>query len=391
MFEPITYGPKYHWFGYYDKMQFSPDARFVLGLEAEFEHRAPQVKDTVAVGMIDLENDNEWIELARTGAWCWQQGCMLQWIPGSANEIIFNDREGDGFVSRIINVETRAERTVSAAIYTLSPDGRSALGIDFHRTGRLRPGYGYAGTDISEGEKTPVNAGIYSIDLVDGTSERILSIDQIASTQTTHFSYIGKNVEHWLNHVLFSPDGKRFIFLHRWLDRNSDAVGNKTRMFTADPDGSELRCMTDCGMSHFIWRDAAHIHGWARLEPDGEYGQYLFDEATGSSELVGNPERLTANGHMTYLPGGEWILNDNQYERDESSHSTYTYLYHVPSDRRANLGSFTHDSRYHGEFRCDLHPRSSRDGRLVCIDSAHHQSRRISLSLSHYFRLRQRK
>jgi len=31
----ITRGPKYHWFGYYDKLQFDPTGRCVLGMEVD--------------------------------------------------------------------------------------------------------------------------------------------------------------------------------------------------------------------------------------------------------------------------------------------------------------------------------------------------------------------
>jgi hypothetical protein len=34
---PITRERGFHWFGYYDKLQFSPDNRFVLGNEVQFE------------------------------------------------------------------------------------------------------------------------------------------------------------------------------------------------------------------------------------------------------------------------------------------------------------------------------------------------------------------
>jgi hypothetical protein len=55
---------------------------------------------------------------------------------------------------------------------------------------------------------------------------------------------------HWFNHLLFSPSGHRFIFLHRW--RRSDQTGFNTRLFTADSDGKDLY-VTDPygGTSHF--------------------------------------------------------------------------------------------------------------------------------------------
>ena len=43
----------------------------------------------------------------------------------------------------------------------------------------------------------------------------------------------------------------------------------------------------------------------------------------------------------------------------------------VPTGRRVDLGAFHSPPRYAGEWRCDAHPRFSRDGNTVCIDSPH--------------------
>ena len=91
----ITRGPGFHWFGYYDKLQFSPDNRFVLSNKVSFEHRSPAAEDAIEIGMVDLHDNDKWIPLGSTRAWNWQQGCMLQWIPGTASKIIFNDRQQD--------------------------------------------------------------------------------------------------------------------------------------------------------------------------------------------------------------------------------------------------------------------------------------------------------
>ena len=46
----ITRGPKFHWFGYYDKWQFDPSSRYVLGMEVDFEHRSPKPDDEIRLG-----------------------------------------------------------------------------------------------------------------------------------------------------------------------------------------------------------------------------------------------------------------------------------------------------------------------------------------------------
>lgn len=83
----ITNGPKFHWFGYYDKWQFDPTGRYVLGCEVDFEHRSPTPNDTIRIGMVDLRDNDRWTELGSTRAWNWQQSCMPQFPTTTSSAI----------------------------------------------------------------------------------------------------------------------------------------------------------------------------------------------------------------------------------------------------------------------------------------------------------------
>ncbi len=129
----ITRGPKFHWFGYYDKDQFDSSERFVLGSEVDFERRSPTPDDVIKVGTVDLHDGDKWIELGETHAWNWQQGCMLQWVPGTESTVMWNAREGDEFVCHLRDVKTRQKRSIPHPVYALSPDGRWGIAPDFRR------------------------------------------------------------------------------------------------------------------------------------------------------------------------------------------------------------------------------------------------------------------
>jgi len=85
----ITRGPKHHWFGYYDKHEFDATNRYVLSNQVDFEHRTPTAKDPIKVGMVDTGDGDKWIELGKSDAWGWQQGCMLQWRPQHENQVLW--------------------------------------------------------------------------------------------------------------------------------------------------------------------------------------------------------------------------------------------------------------------------------------------------------------
>jgi hypothetical protein len=366
----ITTGPKFHWFGYYDKLEFGPRSRYVLGMEVDFEGRSPTAEDEIAVGMVDLEDSDRWIELGASRAWCWQQGCMLQWRPASAvnksrpPEVVWNDRLDGRFVCHILNIQNGKVRTLPYPFYTISPDGHTAIAPDFRRINDMRPGYGYAGLpDPRADELAPEDSGIFCLDLDAGTYELIISLAEIASIPYPHADLSG--AKHYLNHLLFNTDGTRFEFLHRW--RLPDRPGFGTRMLTANPNGSDIRIIDDYGhTSHLIWRDPTHILAWA-YHPSQKQAFYLYKDGSRNVEAVGKGV-MTVNGHCTYLPGSKWILNDTYPDSDRYQH---LYLYHVASGEKVPLGQFYVPQPYQGEWRCDLHPRFGPDGRIVAIDSAH--------------------
>ena len=370
----ITSGPGYHWFGYYDKLQFDPTSRFVLGMEVDFEHRSPRPDDVIRIGVVDTQDGDRWTQLGESRAWNWQQGSMLQWVPGSSSEVIWNDREGDRFVARVMDVKTGSLRTLPQPIYALSQDGRFAVGTDFRRLNDTRPGYGYAGLpDPYAHQQTPTQTGIYRMDLATGRSEQILSYADVAAIPFPHDDL--SIAKHWFNHLLVSPDGNRFIFLHRWrspvtLQKYRNVGGWGTRMFTANTDGTALFEIDPSGFtSHFIWDDPHHITAWTR--PVGlESGFYRFTDRSRELVQIGAGV-MTENGHNTNLGNrpGEWILNDTYPSRDTREQTLY--LYHEPTRQKVVLGRFHSPIEYQGEWRCDLHPRSSPDGRKVVIDSPH--------------------
>lgn len=372
----ITKGPSFHWFGYYDKLQFDPTNRFVLSNQVSFEGRTPTSEDRIRVGMIDLEENDRWIEFGKSDAWGWQQACMLQWLPGSDSKVVWNDREKDRFVCRIHDTATGETETVPRPIYSLSPDGKWAVSADFARIQNLRPGYGYQGVDDPfRPDKAPEESGIWRVDMETGESDLIVSLAQLSE-----IPYRGGSLaDQWnyVNHLLVSPDGSRFLFLHRWRAKGPDdpefAVNNGfvTRMFSANLDGSDLFVLDPSGYtSHFIWKNPTQVCAWTK--PEGkESAFYLFTDKTNQVEIVGE-EKMPLNGHNTYLTigtGEEWILNDTY--PTGIRRQQVPYLYHVPTDTRHDLARLHSPSDYQGEWRCDTHPRSSNDGRLVCVDSPH--------------------
>jgi len=371
----ITKGPKFHWFGYYDKLEFDPTGRYVLSNEVDFEGRSPRAEDTIRVGMVDLKDNDRWIDLGETRAWNWQQGCMLQWVPGSRSEVLWNDRVDGEYVSHILDVKSGKKRTIPHAVYTLAASGKWGIACDFRRLNDVRPGYGYAGiADPNRDKLIPEDVGIWKVDLATGKREMLISVADAA--RIPYPGGYSENAKHWFNHLLIAPDDKRFIFLHRWRGKK-EGTSFATRMFTADADGKNLHVLDPYGKtSHFVWRDKDSVIAWAWHPSKGDRF-YLYRDRTDQVEVVGEGV-MTVNGHCTYLPkrGNRWVLNDTYPDKERKQN---VYVFDTKTGERTPLGSLLSPKEYVGEWRCDTHPRSSPDGRSVVVDSPHAGGRQMYL------------
>ncbi len=375
----ITQAPDQHWFGYYDKRQIDFSGRYALGARVPPIFRSPRPDDRLEIGLIDLKENNQWRPIGSSTAWSWQQGSMLQWFPGERRIAIWNDREGNRLVARTYDVDTEKTKTLPYPIYTLTPDGREALTLDFFRLQILRPGYGYALKDIpTQLPRAPADEGVWRLDLSTGARQLVVSLKDLANDVGEG----GPPGWHWVNHLLVDPSGSRFIFLHRWRDElltgtsgdpgffdRSNAFA--THALTADLDGGRRFLLNDSGyFSHFDWKDPMTIAAFAKVTKTSGQGFYLFRDREGSAEPI-DEVAMPHNGHNTYVPGTdqEWIVNDTYPLGDQRLQTLY--LYHVPTRRKVILGRFPSPPQFDGEWRCDLHPRCDQQGRRVFFDSAH--------------------
>lgn len=370
---PVTRPPGHHFFGYYDKTPWNASGTRMLAMKSDFFDRNPHKDEALTLGTIDLEGDHAFEPFDRTLAWSWQQGTMLQWL-GTRPEThaIYNTLDGDRYVAMIRDVRTGQTRTLPHSIYTVSSDGKQALTLDYERVNRLRPGYGYIALPERDPDNpAPEDKGIFWMDTDTGENRLIVSLAWAAAHHPApHLTEQGG--EHWFNHLLFNPSGTRFIFLHRW--RNAGRKSWWTRLYTANPDGSEIRLLSDSGMvSHFDWRDDHTILAWARTEEHGNHF-YLIDDRTGEHTIFGG-DVLTRDGHCSWSPDRRWVLNDTYPDKQRMQ---TLMLYHPQTNRRIDIGRFYQPPEiYHKPYRCDLHPRWNRDGTQVCIDSTHEGSRQM--------------
>ncbi|MBU1535625.1 hypothetical protein KKF84_09910, partial [Myxococcota bacterium] len=264
-------------------------------------------------------------------------------------------------------------RPLPMPVYALDPQGKWAVTIDFSRLNHIRRGYGYFGVrDPHKKEWAPADSGIWRIDLESGTTTLIVSLAQLAALPV-HRPFSQRSV-HYVNHLLFNTDGTRFSFLHRWTNPKK---GWGTRLITASVYGSDLHVLDWKGYtSHYIWRDPDHILAFSRGPTFPSKRFLLFTDKTEEVSWIGKG-KMVGNGHVSYLPGKEWILNDTYPTgRDRLQR---VYLYNTRTDAVTTIAEFPAPAPYQGHFRVDTHPRFSPDGKKVCIDSAHQQGRQMYL------------
>jgi hypothetical protein len=414
--KPIFKTPKnkHYFFGYYDKSPLSLDGTKHLALEIDFLDHLPNKADIAKIGYFDLKkNDGVFNYLVETKIFNWQQGCMLQWFGDKNGQIIYNDLLDHKFVSIIFDLNTSKKTVLPMAIYQLSPDSKFALCIDNERHHFVRRGYSYDGISNKEKNKDIVDGdGIFLMDVENKSTKLIVDIKKIIKNKKLSSMFDGAN---YLEHMMFSPDGNRFAFFHRWKMNG----GIYDRLYTADLDGANLFLLNDSGkMSHFCWMNSESIFGWGGVNtPANTLRKYktvvkyfikpllpiykklvsgtsdagvtkLSSFVTGESYIVFKDKTskrtkisstiLNRNGHPSFSPYfKDWCITDTYPDKNAIAQ---LILFNIKTNQVIYLAELSSIQKYDNSAnRCDLHPKWSYNGRYVSIDTMNEGVRSIYL------------
>lgn len=396
---------QHHFFGYYNKSAWDKSGRYVLAQRTPWRDVLLRPEREAEVGFFDVQEGDRFHALGTTRAWNWQMGSQLQWLDGApGRQFIYNVRteriDGlyPGFGAAICDADRGTTRVLPAPIYVVAPSSQWALSVNYRRLYVTHETIGYSEPGGPfELPLAPADDGIWRMELDSGALRLLVSYDQLKAFH--HRASMDKAI-HWVSHIEVNPASSRVLFLHRWTERVKDETCFLHRLITMNPDGSEMRLLecsdhplpqladdfdpsavgtfdyekSEWQISHPLWRNDGQIIVWGPHA--GSIHYHLYDDAPGGKVRVVGDGVLTENGHMTFSPANDrWMVSDTY--PDAGTHERILFLYDMASGQRTDLGSFYADPTLSKENRCDLHPRWSRDGRQICIDSVHEHERQM--------------
>ena len=345
-------------FGYYDK---SPENSkgLVLAYKTDANtSKKPSLRQRVELCVFNQKN--ELLVQVPVNVHNWQQGCRAHWLDSDL--FIYNDFDAvsECYVSRVYSVSERSE--VKCFNFPVQDSFRKDyfISLNYQRLMTLRPDYGYRNLPLLTSEQLDDlhSDGLWKIDYK--TQDAILFIS-IADVCKLNPNPDFAGAVHKLNHVMISPDGTQFIFMHRYLVRGQ----RFDRLIVASSSTAEMLLLSDFGMvSHCFWVDHKTVLGYMR-GPEGKDAYWLIDVTTGEfSESPCVDLKSYGDGHPHVH--GDWFVTDTYPDKARMQHLLYC---NWNSGEVLVIGEFYHGFNFDGESRCDLHPRLSLDGKFVYFDS----------------------
>lgn len=339
------------YFGYYDKSPINLSGTRVAYLDV-LDKSVPGKNANVCI--YDLNSKKSKV-IGHTTAWNWQQGCMLQWI--SDTQVSYNkyDKALGTYVTMIVNIDDAScSKKINRAAYFYNAQHTKFLSLNFYRLDLYAKGYGYPyPVDSMDLDKD----GIWEVDVQTNTSKLILSLQQVIDYKAKDY----KNLQHYINHVAYTPDEKSIIFIHRWQIKGGEFV---SRLLLYHLDTHTIETLLDNDhVSHYCWKDKNTLFIYATNE-ELKKGYMEINIATKKVELVeGLPQE---DGHPSFSHHKKLILTDTYPNHGRKQ---YIFLFDREKQILEVLDSLWSPFRYFNDERCDLHPRWSYDDKYVCVDN----------------------
>ncbi|MBY8308998.1 glycosyl transferase [Vibrio fluvialis] len=353
-------------FGYYDK---SPVNNIGLTLCCSTSSRTKLVPTTERLTIFVLDNEGKSLCSVDTFTYNWQQGPRCFWLNDDL--FIFNDfnSEEQKYCSKVFSV-TRNE---IVSVYELPVQDAYKdsfmLSINYQRLMTLRPDYGYRNLEnLNENElKDLCSDGIWKLDLLSGVYKLIVSLDNVVNFKPkTNYSVFNNKV----NHIMISPNGDKFIFIHRYLKGKQ----RFDRLILSDIEGNLIKVLADNDMvSHCNWLSNREIVGYFR-GTNGKDSYYKLNVVDGMLTEVDIAKlRSFGDGHPSRI--GNWVVTDSYPDK---SRIQTLYMFNIDTKEVKILAELFHGFSFDGETRCDLHPRVSMDEKRVYFDTVSSGKRKLA-------------
>ena len=356
-------------FGYYDKSPINIGNNIVLWHSVNQDKRNKHPNNSfIEVVVYDLVKESV-INTYQTTTWNWQQGARLQWL--TSDKYAFNDFDENlnKFITRVYSIQEDYELKRFEFPIQDAFKNQYFLSLNYTRLNTLRPDYGYRNLpNLSETElNTLNNDGIWYVDYKTGEGKLLISLETIVNFKYKDSFNAGK---HYVNHIMISPNGDKFIFLHRYF---LNGVRND-RLIQSDLQGN-MRLLSEHNMiSHYYWFGNSKVFGYMRGE-DGTDGYYTIN-CEESSMILYDDEELQkyGDGHPNIC--GKKFVTDIYPDKSR----TQTLIYgDLKRKEHIVLAHLHNNLKYDGEYRCDLHPRFSHDGTKVFFDTVHYGKRELCM------------
>ncbi len=371
----------HYFFGYYDRTSWDYENSLHLALKVAQCERLPLPGETAEIGVID-RNTSEYTGLTTTRTWCHQQGAMTLWLKHLPGCFIYNDldEKSGRICAKIYSMKDGVTGSYDRPIYAMSPDGKYGASLNFARIPRR--GYSYADAALEPNDVPDMdNDGIFLVEMETGKSELVIPYRKMIDMHPVPYAL--ENSYIWLNHIIFNSDSSKLLFLLRHSEDKETFCPWYTHMYTANLDGSNLACP----LPHFYWKDMISHQIWGRGPNeilvdanwrDKGHEYVVFDESSEvfRAELIS--KGIGPMSHLVFSPNEKWMLADT-YPQDGIQKLA---LVKVETGELKIIGQFNHrqPATYPIDVRCDLHPRWSRDGQTITVDSIDDGKRGIYLT-----------
>jgi hypothetical protein len=359
---------KESFFGYYDKSPQNKSGDVLCHFSELPTAKKSNPEIPLDVAIFKYGNYSSPKYLLNTYAYNWQQGSRLQWLDDTL--FIFNDFDHSDmqYVSRVHSIHKKDEVKRFDLPVQDAFKQEYFLSLNYQRLQALRPDYGYQNLPaLNKQELTDLrNDGIWIVNFESADFNLLIALQDIVQFEPkTEF----ENALHYVNHVMISPNGEYFIFLHRYFIKGK----RFDRLLLADRDGKIISVLADYDMvSHCCWADNETILGYLN-DKNKNAGFYLINIHTQSwvNYADGKLDKQ-GDGHPHVM--GDRFVCDTYPDKSRMQHLT---LNNLESDESSKIGEFYHSFNYAEENRCDLHPRLASDGRSIFFDSVFDGSRKL--------------